>query len=394
MVMNKKTFFDGFYSDELTRLDNEGLLRTLPIAEGTDATITIDGKECLNFCSNNYLNLANHPEVIKAAKDAMDKYGVGSGASRLVTGTMDAHLELEDKISEFKGTTKTLLFNSGYHANLGVISALADRDSEIFMDKLNHASIIDGAILSRAAITRYPHKDVEYLEDKLKTSTAKKKFVITDGVFSMDGDFAPLNDILYTANKYDALLIIDDAHGTGATGKYGKGTLDALNIKAKNVLQIGTLGKAIGTFGAFVTGDKDIAGDVIDYIKNTARSFIYTTSLPPALCVASIRAIELIDEEPMRRGRLWDNGSYLKEELRLIGCDTGESETQIMPVVIGSESETLLLRDSLLEDGIFVQAIRPPSVPKGSARLRITVMSDHSREQLDKLASSLKKHLG
>ena len=393
MVMDKNTFFDGFYSKELVRLEKENLLRTLPVAYGTDRVIEINGTQSLNFCSNNYLNLANHTEVIKAAKDAMDKYGVGSGASRLVTGTFVPHIELEDKISEFKGTTKTLLFNSGYHANLGVISALADRDSEIFMDKLNHASIIDGAILSRATITRYPHKDVEYLEEKLKNSKSKKKFVITDGVFSMDGDFAPLNDILYTANKYDAMVIVDDAHGTGATGKYGKGTLDALNIKAKNVIQIGTLGKAIGTFGAFVTGDLEIAGDVIDYIKNTARSFIYTTSLPPALCMSSIRAIELIDEEPMRRGRLWDNGSYLKEELRLIGCDIGDSETQIMPVIVGEDLKALALRDQLLKDGIFVQAIRTPSVPKDSARLRITVMSEHKREDLDKLVESLKKHL-
>lgn len=391
--MDKTTFFGGYYSDKLEKLKSENLLRTLPVTYGTDRIIEINGKECLNFCSNNYLNLANHEQVIKAAKDAMDKYGLGSGASRLVTGTMDAHLELEDKISEFKGTSKTLLFNSGYQANLGVISALAGRDDEIFMDKLCHASLIDGAILSRATITRYPHKDVNYLEEKLKSSTAKKKFVITDGVFSMDGDFAPLNDTLYTANKYDAMVIVDDAHGTGATGKYGKGTLDALNIKAKNVLQIGTLGKAIGTFGAFVTGDLDIAGDTIDYIKNSARSFIYTTSLPPAICMATIRAIELIDEEPLRRGRLWDNGSYLKEELRLIGCDTGESETQIIPIIIGEESKTLALRDALLKEGIFVQAIRPPSVPKGSSRLRITVMSDHKKEDLDKLTKVLKKCL-
>jgi len=387
------TFFDDHYDKELERLGNEGLLRTLPISFGTDRFVEINGTKALNFCSNNYLNLANHPEVVKAAKSAIDKYGVGSGASRLVTGTFEPHIKLEEKISEFKGTDTTLLFNSGYHANVGVISALADRESEIFMDKLNHASLIDGAILSRANIKRYPHKDFEKLEEMLKASTAKKKFVVTDGVFSMDGDFSPLNDILYISNKYDAMVIVDDAHGTGATGKYGKGTLDALNIKAKNVLQIGTLGKAIGTFGAFVTGHSEFTGSVIEYIKNTSRSFIYTTSLPPALCQATIRAIELIDEEPERRGKLWDNSMYLKDALKTEGFDTGDSETQIIPIIVGDNDITVKAKEKLLEEGIFVQAIRPPTVPKGSARLRITLMSEHKREDLDKLADTLKKVL-
>ncbi len=356
-----------------------GLKRVLLEIDGAQGrVITIDNKPLLNFSSNNYLSLANDTRLIEAAKEALERYGVGSGASRLISGNMKPHKELEERIARFMGRERALLFNSGYHANIGLIPAIVGRRDEIFVDKLCHASLIDGSILSRAGIKRYPHRDTEALEGLLKKSGKGRKLIITDAIFSMEGTIAPLAEIIELSNKYGALVYIDDAHGVGVLGAGGRGTLESLGLKAgENVIEMGTFGKAFGTFGAFVAADKVI----IELLKQKARSFIYTTALPPAIAVATIKAIDIVESEPERRDKLNSNVIKLRKGLSsIIGED---SKAHIVPIKVGEAQSALDLSKKLFKDGYFVQAIRPPTVPKGSSMLRVTAMSEHSPEDIE-----------
>ncbi len=375
----------------LTGLKTRGLKRSLTVLEGPQGPrARINGKEVVVLCSNDYLGLANHPVVKEAAARAIGDHGTGAGASRLVAGTMELHIELEDRLRVFKNTEAALLFNSGWHANTGCIPALASRGDDIFCDKLSHASIIDGCILSRANLKRYPHGDMNALEGLLKRSRASRKLVITDGVFSMDGDIAPLDDILGLAERYGATLLLDDAHATGVLGRNGRGTLEHIGIDNPSVIQLGTLGKAFGSYGAFVAGSRRL----IEFVMNTARSFIYSTALPPAVCAASIKAIDIVEGEPERRERLLRNASLVRDGLKKRGLDTLCSTTQIIPLVVGDAARTMEATRRLLDRGVFVQGIRPPTVPQGTSRLRITVTSEHSTDDLERAVETITEVAG
>lgn len=377
----------AYILEELSKLKAAGLERTLKLVEGPQGPeVSVDGKAAILLCSNDYLGLANDPLVKEAAKEAIDRWGVGAGASRLVSGNMEPHVMLEERIRRFKGAESVLLFNSGYNANLGAICALAGRDTEIFSDKLNHASIVDACVLSRAKFKRYPNRDTGSLETVLKKSKAGKKLIITDGVFSMDGTIAPLKDIAGLLDRYGATLLVDDAHATGALGATGRGTLEHLNVSHPSIIQMGTLGKAIGAFGAFISGPKELK----ELLISKARPFIYTTALPPAVCMAAIKALDIIDERPSLRERLWKNVSILKKGLEGAGLDTMGSETQIIPVFTGSAERAMAISAKLLSKGVFIQGIRPPTVPENSSRLRITVTAAHTEEDLNHALTALK----
>ena len=383
--------FTDFIEQELSRLKDAGLYRHMPLIQGPqEPKITINGKDVILLCSNNYLGLANHPKVKDAAIKAIEKYGFGSGASRLVSGNMELHEELEQRIARFKDTEAALVFNSGYHANIGIIPALASRGNLIFSDKLNHASIVDACILSRARLIRYPHKDMDALEKLLKKNspltTHHSPLIITDGIFSVDGDIAPLKELSELADKYKCMLMVDDAHATGVLGSKGKGTSEHFGIDNPNRIQMGTLGKALGCFGAYVAGSRKL----IDYLINKARSFIYTTSLPPSVCAASIAAIDIIEDEPQLRQNLWDRIKFFRKGLKEAGLNTMQSETQIIPILIGKADKTVKISNNLLDKGVFVQAIRPPTVPEGTSRLRITLMATHSWDDLKYALETIK----
>jgi 8-amino-7-oxononanoate synthase len=384
-----------FIDDELERLKSEGLYRELKVVEeGQGARVKINGREVIQLSSNNYLGLAAHPELKKAASSAIEKYGCGSGASRLISGNLKLHEKLEEKISSFKGTESSLLFNSGYTANLGVISSLCGRGDIIFSDKLNHASIIDGCLLSGAEIKRYPHKDIDALERFLKSthtpihSGDKKRLIVTDGVFSMDGDIAPLREIIKLAKDYSVLVMLDDAHATGVLGKKGRGTAEHLGLDEGIDIVMGTFSKALGSFGGFIAGRRGIR----EFLINKARSFIYTTSLPPSVIASSIRAIEIVVEEGNHlRDSLWRNVNYLKEGLKNMGFDTMKSQSHIIPVFIGDADKSMEMSRMLLKEGVFVQGIRPPTVPQGKSRLRVTVTSSHSMDDINIALESFKR---
>ena len=367
--------------EEISKLTTLGLKRTLRLIEGPQGPkVMMDGKEVVLMCSNDYLGLANHPLVKEAAIKAVERWGAGAGASRLVSGNMEPHVILEERIREFKGAQSALLFNSGYNANLGIICALADRSTEVFSDRLNHASIVDACVLSRAKVKRYANRDINALEDLLKTSTAKKKLIVTDSVFSMDGTTAPLPEIISLLERYNAMLVIDDAHATGVLGKCGRGSLEHFGINDHpSIIQMGTLGKALGSFGAFVTAQQEIT----DLLISRARPFIYTTALPPSVCTAATKAIDIIEENPELIRKLWDNTKTVKRGLTEAGFDTMESETPIIPVKTGDSRRTMEASRKLLEHGVFVQGIRPPTVPEGTSRLRVTVTAAHSKEELE-----------
>ncbi|VAW34412.1 8-amino-7-oxononanoate synthase [hydrothermal vent metagenome] len=384
----------------LKDLREKGLLRsprliTQPRRPSESRHVMVDGKAALELCSNDYLGLATHPELKEAAVAATAKYGTGAGASRLVSGTMAPHVELESAIKGFIGTESALLFNSGWHANTGIIPALATRGGEIFTDKLDHASIIDGCLISRARLRRYPHADTGKLEGLLERSTASTKVIITDGLFSMDGDLAPVRKLVALSEKYNARLIIDDAHGIGALGANGRGGIEELGLDTGELTRagtvvIGTFGKAFGSYGAFALAD----ADTITLLTNKARSFIYSTALPPALCMASIKAIEIIRAEPQRRTRLRENSLLMRELLSDRGLKTIKGSSHIIPVIIGGAEEATQVAASLLEDGVFIQAIRPPTVAPQTARLRITVSSEHTKEELRKAATLIQEAVG
>lgn len=370
------------FAEELKMLKAQGLHRKMRrIAGSQGSKVVVDGKESLLLCSNNYLGLAAHPRLAEAAISAVERYGTSSGASRLVSGNMELHALLEERIARFKGTEAALVFNSGYAANSGIIPALVGKGDVVFSDRLNHASIVDGCLLSRATMVRYPHNDPAALRRLLERhETSGRRLIVTDGVFSMDGDLARLRELAELKREFGALLMVDDAHGTGVLGDTGRGSAEVQGVLDSVDIHMGTLGKALGSFGAYAAASEEI----VDYLANHVRSFIFSTSLPPAVLAASLAAIDLIDspEGAALRQQLDRNTVFFREGLRSAGFDTMGSETQIVPLFVGGAEQTMEFTARLLEEGIFAQGIRPPTVPAGTCRLRCTLMATHTEEDL------------
>ena len=381
----------AMFSESLIRLKEKNLLREIKNRNSPQGSrIFMDGKNYINFSSNDYLGLANHPHVIESAQKAIETFGFGSGASRLLCGGSILHHELEKKTAEFKGTESALIFNSGYSANTGIIPAIADEGDVIFSDELNHASIVDGCRLSKAKKIIYRHNDMGHLSELIEKEKAKRKIIITDSVFSMNGDIAPLKEIYNCCRTLNSklstpefLLYIDDAHGTGVLGK-GKGALAHFGIKPEPwIIQMGTFSKALGSFGAFAAGSKN----AIEWILNTARSFIFSTALPSCAAAASIAALEVIEKEPELVNKLWANRELAVHGITKLGYDIMGSETPIIPIRIGTVEEALHISRHLIGNGIFAPAIRPPSVKE--PRIRITVISAHTAEDIEGLIIAL-----
>ncbi len=374
---------------EIDDLKEKGLYRTLKVIEETQYPVArIDGKELILFSSNDYLGLAGHPEMIKSSVEATKRFRTGAGSSRLLSGTIELSRILEKRIAEFKGCEEGIVFSTGYMTNLGVITSLAGKDDAAIIDKLNHASIIDGCKLSGAQLRAYPHKDMKKLEEILSSSmNFRRRLIITDGVFSMDGDIAPLKDIVQLADKYGAIVIVDDAHGTGVLGKTGRGILEHFEMKGDSIIQMGTFSKALGSLGGYVVGSHTL----IDLLRNKARQFIYTTALPPGVLAASIAAIEVIEREPEQRSLLWSNTERFREGLKKSGFNTMESSTPIIPILTGDEEKTMRLSNGLYEEGIYAPGIRPPTVPHGMGRVRFSVTALHTEEHLKKAQGALEK---
>ena len=378
-----------FVSDELKELEKSGLYRRLrTITSNQEARVSIGGKEYVSFSSNNYLGLANHPKVKEAAINAIEQYGCGAGASRLIVGTMELHDRLEKRIAQFEGKPASILFCSGYVANVGTITSLVGEGDAIIVDRLNHASIIDAARLSGAKLLVYPHKNVAKLEQILESyKKYKRKLIVTDAVFSMDGDFAPLKEIVALAKKHKAMTMIDEAHATGVIGESGRGVAEHLNVFKDIDIIMGTLSKAIGSLGGYVVGSRKL----IEYLQNKARSFIYTTALPPAVCAASIAAFDIIETQASIRDRFWQRVNLLKKGLKDIGFDTMGTESHIIPIYIGDAETAMEFSRYLYKNSILVPAIRFPTVPKGTARLRVTVIATHTRRDINRLITVLEE---
>ena len=372
----------------LDELERDGLLRRRLTLEGAQgAHVSVDGREYLAFCSNDYLGLANHPRLIEAAIEGLRRHGVGSGASHLVTGHNIAHERLEKKLADYVQLPRALLFSTGYQANIGAITALAGRESAVFSDKLNHASLIDGVRLSRAEAVRYPHGDMAFLEQALAKSTARQRMIVTDSVFSMDGDVAPLPALLDLAERYDALLLVDDAHGFGVLGPQGRGALAHFGLRSPRLVYVGTLGKAAGVSGAFVAG----APDVVETVLQRARTYIFTTASPPHLATALEASLELMQAEEWRRERLRELVVALRSGMR--GSNLQPSDTPVQALVVGGNTEALALSDAIRDRGILVPAIRPPTVPEGTARLRISLSAAHELADVSRLVDALRDAL-
>ena len=369
---------------ELARLKRQGMLRSLRVVDGGQGPVVqVNGQDVLLLCSNNYLGIANHPALVEKMVAATRQYGAGSGASRLISGTMPAHVELEERIATFKGTEAALLFNSGYAANIGILQGLFGPDDVIFSDQLNHASIIDGCRLARARTLVYPHCDHVALAEIMEREKSHRKgrwLIVTDGVFSMDGDVAPLTELCDLKDRFDALLMVDDAHGTGVSGKNGRGTGEALGCLERIDLHMGTLGKALGCAGAYLAADRVI----IDTLINRSRSFIFSTSLPPGVPAAASAALDLVDSEEGRnlRRKLAENRTLFAGLLQDGGMDLLGSTTQIVPILTRDPDPTMQMTERLLEKGVFLQGVRPPTVGTGLCRLRATVMASHSAVEL------------
>jgi 8-amino-7-oxononanoate synthase len=363
----------------LEELRAGGLHRRLRIVESAQGPrVTLDGEPVLLLCSNNYLGLAGHARVRGAASDAAIRWGAGAGASRLVSGTMALHRELEGRLAEFKGTQSALLLGSGYLANTGVIAALAGKDEVVLSDELNHASIIDGCRLARAETMVYRHADTEHLEWALRRAGRRPSLIVTDGVFSMDGDLAPLGEIVELAHRYRSRVMVDEAHATGCVGPGGRGAVAAAGLTDEIDVVVGTLGKALGSYGAYACGSEQLT----EYLVNVARPFIFSTALPPSAVAGADAALKLLAERPHRVRRLADNAAALREGLRAEGLEVGASETQIVPVQVGEAEDAMALCERVLERGVFAQAIRPPTVPAGTSRLRMTAMATHQAGEL------------
>ena len=370
----------------LTELRKLGLARRTRLVSGPQGpNVVLDGRPVLLLCSNNYLGLADSPRVQEAAADAARRWGVGAGASRLVSGTMTVHRRLEQRLAAFKGTQAALLFGSGYLANLGVVGALARAGEIVFSDELNHASIIDGCRLSRAETFVYGHNDVEHLAWGLAQAGGRGALIVTESVFSMDGDVAPLAEIVALARLHGVRVAVDEAHATGCLGPGGRGAVAAAGLDGEVDVVIGTLGKALGSYGAFVACDADLA----QLFTNTARSLIFSTAPPPPAVAGALAALELLEEQPRRVDRLRANAAVLQAELAREGFDVSGSSTQIIPLVVGDAQTAMRVCEAALEDGVFAQAIRPPTVPDGTSRLRLAVMATHTKDELREAARVL-----
>lgn len=380
---------------QLEELKQKGTYFRLRILEDEQSPIcTYDGKRVINLASNNYLGLTNHPKLREAAIEAIRKYGVGSGAVRTIAGTMRIHMELEEKIAHFKNVEACVVFQSGFTANAGTVSSILGREDFILSDELNHASIIDGARLSRAKIKVFRHKDVDHCEELLKEvqNEPGRKLIITDGVFSMDGDIGPVDKLADLAEKYGAIMMVDDAHASGVLGRNGRGSIDHFNCHGRVDVQVGTLSKAIGALGGYVCGSRDL----IDYLYHRARPFLFSTSHPPSVAASCIAAFDLLESEPERIERLWTNTRYFKGELSKLGFDIGgvstpASETPITPIILGDGGATMAFSKALFEEGLMATGIAFPTVPEGKARIRTIMTSEHTREQLDQALEILER---
>ncbi len=368
--------------NELQALKDAGLynrIRTLSSPQG--AWLIVDGKRVLNFCSNNYLGLANHPRLLQAAREAMEKYGIGPGAVRSIAGTMDVHVELERRLAKFKGVESAITFQSGFSANGATLPAMVGKDDAIISDELNHASIIDGARLSGAKIIRYTHCDVADLERVLKENRAAypKTLVVTDGVFSMDGDIAPLDKIYEVTKNYDAILMVDDAHGEGVLGRGGRGIVDHFNLHGKVDIEVGTMSKAFGVMGGVVAGNPL----VVEWLRQRGRPFLFSSAVTVPDAAACIAALDVLEESTELVDGLWNNAVYFKAEMKNLGFDTGVSETPITPVMLGEAPLAQQFSRELFENGVFAMSLGFPTVPRGKARIRVMISAAHSRADLD-----------
>ncbi|MBS1820733.1 MAG: glycine C-acetyltransferase [Acidobacteria bacterium] len=380
-------------TEQLNDLKNRGTYFKLRILEDEQGPVcTYDGKKVINLASNNYLGLCDHPKLREAAIAATEKYGVGSGAVRTIAGTMRIHMELEEKIAAFKGVEACVVFQSGFTANAGTVSSILGKEDYILSDELNHASIIDGARLSRAKIKVFRHKDVAHCEELLKEiqNEPGRKLVITDGVFSMDGDIGPVDKLCDVADKYGAIMMVDDAHASGVLGRNGRGSVDHFHCTQRVDVQVGTLSKAIGALGGYVCGSRDL----IDYLYHRARPFLFSTSHPPSVAATCIAAFDLLESEPERIERLWSNTKYFKEQLTRAGFDVGgrstpASETPITPIIVGDGRKTMEFSRALFDAGVMATGIAFPTVPEGKARIRTIMTSEHTREQIDRALETL-----
>lgn len=373
---------------ELAARDGEGLRRRRRLLESPQrAHVRVDGRDYLAFCSNDYLGLASDPRIVAAAKEGAERYGVGAGASHLILGHAAAHHELEAALAAFTGLPQALLFSTGYMANMGVVSALVGRGDAVFADRLNHASLNDAALLSRAAFRRFPHNDLAALERLLLNTPARRRLVIVDAVFSMDGDLAPVPDLLELCVRHDAYLLIDDAHGFGVLGAQGRGTLAHFGIRSDRLIYMATLGKAAGVSGAFVAGSEALAESLVQQ----ARTYIYTTATPPLLAHALLESLRIIGQEQWRRERLHELAQRLKQGLQGAPWRLLPSDTPIQPLLVGGNAEALALSARLAGEGLLVPAIRPPTVPQGTARLRISLSADHGIGDVERLVSVLRQ---
>ena len=372
---------------QLDELKQAGTFFRLRQLDDTQAPVcTYDGRKVINLASNNYLGLCNHPKLAEAATQAIKDHGVGSGAVRTIAGTMRIHMELEEKIARFKNVEACVVFQSGFTANAGTVGSILGKEDFILSDELNHASIIDGARLSRAKIKVFRHKDVAHCEQLLREIEHEPglKLIITDGVFSMDGDIGPVGELAALAEKYGAIMMVDDAHASGVLGRNGRGSVDHFNVHGKVDVQVGTLSKAIGALGGYVCGSRDL----IDFLYHRARPFLFSTSHPPSVAATCIAAFDILENEPERIERLWDNTDYLKQQLTAAGFDIGghttpASETPIIPIIVGDGRATMNFSRELFDHGLMATGIAFPTVPQGKARVRLIMTSEHTREQLD-----------
>jgi 8-amino-7-oxononanoate synthase len=377
---------DSVAKEELKALNDAGLRRSLmPLSVGTGPLVEIDGQRVVNFCSNDYLSLAGHPAIAEAARRAIDEYGVGAGASRLIAGDTVLHHALELRIAIFERCEAARLFNSGYSANLGILSTLCGPQDVIFSDELNHASLIDGARLSRAHVEVYPHGDVAALSRMLKHgSGARRRLICTDAVFSMDGDLAPLAEIVALAERYDAMVVVDEAHATGVFGPRGAGLCEHLGLAQAVDVRMGTLSKALGTLGAYAATTESVA----ELLLNRARGLVFSTALPPALCAAASASLDLVANEPSLRSRLWKNVQRFASGLLSLGI-LARPRSQIFPIMVGDAQAAVKLSAQLMERGVFARAIRPPTVPPGTSRIRFSICAGHTEAQIDLALSVL-----
>jgi len=380
----------NWIDEEIKNLKESGLyntIRTLSSPQG--AWLVVDGKRVLNFCSNNYLGLANHPRLVKAAEDAMEDYGVGPGAVRTIAGTMDLHLELEKRIAEFKRVEDAISFQSGFIANLGTIPALVGKEDMIFSDELNHASIIDGCRLSRASIARYDHADPVSLEAVIRKNEGsyRRGLIVTDGVFSMDGDFPPLDKLADIADNNNLMLMVDDAHGEGVLGEGGRGIVDQFNLHGRVDIEVGTFSKAFGVMGGVVAGNAKI----IEWLRQRGRPFLFSSAVTVPDVAATIAAIDVLEESTELVDKLWDNAELFKTKMKELGFDTGKSMTPITPVMLGKAKLARTFSRRLYEEGVFAMALGFPTVPKGLARIRVMISAAHSEDDLDKALNAFAK---